>query len=112
MRTSEKTVIFQHPFILAGFDETQPAGVYSVETTEEELDGMSISAYKRLETWIRLHENPDRPGVLQTVKIDPEYLAAALVRDMALTGPPVGIWRLRARRLAPKEPGLVREWKA
>lgn len=112
MRTSEKTVTFHHPFILVGIDEEQPAGVYSVETTEEELDGMSISAYKRLETWIRLHESPDRPGVLETMKIDPEHLAAALARDKALTGPRVGQWSLRARRLAPKEPGLIREWQA
>ena len=103
MRTSEKTVTFKRAFILIGLDEAQSAGVYSVETTEEMLDGVSVPAYRRTETWIRLHENPGSPGVLQTVKIDPEDLAAALGRDATLAGAPAG---------AKIEPRLAREWEA
>lgn len=83
MRTSEKTVTFKRPFFLAGSDEMQPAGVYSVETDEELLEGVSFPAYRRTASWMRRHENPGRPGVVQTLKIDPEELDAALRRDAA-----------------------------
>ena len=42
IRTSEKTVTFRNPFVIGGFDEVLPAGVYSVETDEELLEGISF----------------------------------------------------------------------
>lgn len=82
-RTSKKTVTFRRPFILAELDEVQPAGVYTVETDEELLEGISFPAYRRTLTLIRLHPKPGRPGIVQTLYIDPKGLDEALMRDQA-----------------------------
>ena len=103
MRVSEKTVIFRHPFILAGMDEAHPAGRYSVETSEEPLEGLSFSAYRRLATWIRLHENAAHPGVVQVLKVDPDELAAALARDAVDAGAPAN---------SDAMPKIARAWEA
>lgn len=90
IRTSEKTVTFKFPFTLRELGEAQPAGVYSVETDEERLEGTSFPAYRRVATRIRLHESPDHPGVVQIPRIDPKELEAALQRDAAGAAIPVG----------------------
>ena len=86
VRTIQKTVVFTRPFVLNGINETQPAGDYIVETDEELLEGISFPAYRRVLTLIRLHEKPNRPGVRETLIIDPEELDAALKRDLAAAG--------------------------
>jgi hypothetical protein len=83
MRTSSRTVTFVRPFTLSGIDGAQPPGTYTVETDEELLDDSSPPAYRRIATMIRL---PGRPGSgvqVQVVTVDPEELAAALLRDAA-----------------------------
>jgi hypothetical protein len=80
LRTTCRTVTFNHPFLLKGFEQ-QPAGDYVVETDEEPLATASVEAYRRISTLIRL---PGRPGSLvlgQTVDIDPAELADLLERD-------------------------------
>ena len=88
-RTSKRTVIFHRPFILGELDEEQPAGAYIVETDEELLEGISFPVYRRIATLIRLHAKPGRPGVVQTLYIDPKELEAALLRDAKPAPPPV-----------------------
>jgi len=83
IRTREKTVTFGNPFFLGGLEERQPAGVYTVETDEELLQGVSTLAYRRVLTLIHLHAKPGRPGVRETLTIDPNELEAALKRDKA-----------------------------
>ena len=83
IRTSEKTVTFTNPFVLGGFDEVLPAGVYSVETDEELLEGISFPAYRRILTVIHLHAEPNKPGLARTMTVDPNDLDAALQRDQA-----------------------------
>ena len=58
VRTTSKTVTFMHLFNLSGMDGMQPAGTYTVETDEELLQTLSLRAYKRISTLIRL---PGRP---------------------------------------------------
>ena len=81
IRTSKKTVTFRRPFVLGGFDEVLPAGAYSVETDEELLEGISFPAYRQVLTVIHLHPKPGRPGLTQTLTIDPNELDAAVERD-------------------------------
>lgn len=81
MRTTRKDVIFDAPFVLAGFDEALPAGTYTVDTEEELLEALSFPATLRVST--RLHVRA-RPGVMQVHEIDPADLDAALARDRAL----------------------------
>ena len=49
IRTTRTTVTFRRAFVLAGLDEEQPAGVYDIETDEERLEGLSLSAYRRVQ---------------------------------------------------------------
>jgi hypothetical protein len=81
MRTTSRTVTFIHPFNLSGMDEEQPAGTYTVETDEELLQTLSLPAYKRISTLIRLPARPRSTMVTQIVEINPQELAAALTRD-------------------------------
>jgi hypothetical protein len=90
VRTSKKTVTFRRPFVLGGFDEVLPAGAYSVETDEELLEGISFPAYRRILSLIHLHPKPGRPGLTQTLTVDPNELDAALERDQAPKDAPVG----------------------
>jgi hypothetical protein len=90
IRTSKKTVTFRRPFVLGGFDDVLPAGVYGVETDEELLEGISFAAYRRILTVIRLHPKPGQPGIARALTIDPNELDAALQRDRAPAEFPAG----------------------
>jgi len=81
MRTTSRTVTFIHPFNLSGIDKEQPAGTYTVETDEELLQALSLPAYKRISTLIRLPARPRSTMVTQIVEINPQELAAALTGD-------------------------------
>jgi hypothetical protein len=89
-RTSKKTVTFRRPFVLGGFDDVLPAGAYCVETDEELLEGISFPAYRRILTLLHLHPKPGRPGLTETLTVDPNELDAALERDRAPKDAPVG----------------------
>ncbi len=56
-RTTSQTVTFRRPFKLSGADDVQPAGSYTIETDEEQLD-TSVLAYRRLATLFRLPGTP------------------------------------------------------
>ena len=81
VRTTSKTVTFTHPFNLSGMDEEQPAGTYTVETDEELLKTLSVPAYRRISTLMRLPARPRSPMLTQIVEVNPLELAAALARD-------------------------------
>jgi len=81
-RITTRTITFRHPFAMAGLDGWQPAGSYVIETEEQLLQALSLPAWRRLHTAIRL---PQRPGVSmieQVVLIDPEAIEAALAADI------------------------------
>jgi hypothetical protein len=79
-------VTFTKPFTLNGFDEELPAGAYEVETDEERIEGVSVPAYRRVLTVMRLQPKPGHPGTVQTLTVDPNDLDAALARDQARAG--------------------------
>ena len=81
-RISKKTVTFQRLFVLGELDEVVPASSYRVETEEELLDSISFAAYHRVSTQIYLRL---KPGHTQFLKIDPNELDEALLRDQAPT---------------------------
>ena len=83
VRTTSKTVTFVHPFNLSGMDETQPAGTYTVETDEELLQTLSLPAYRRISTLIRLPARPRSTVMTQIVEVDPLEVATALERRTA-----------------------------
>ena len=86
-RTSEKTVTFRRPFVLAELDEVLPAGDYSVETEEELVEGISYAAYRRTGTLLHLPARSGPSHLTRAMTIDPEELEAALARDQLATEP-------------------------
>jgi hypothetical protein len=82
-RLTSKTVSFQRPFVLDGFEQPQPAGSYIVDTEEELMDALLTPIWKRSSTATRLR----RHGAEEHVAIDPEQLEQALIRDAAQQPP-------------------------
>ncbi|MEA2782804.1 MAG: hypothetical protein QOK29_4348 [Rhodospirillaceae bacterium] len=82
-RTTAKTVIFSHPFVIEGLDGVQPAGSYIVEVEEELLQALSFPAWRRCYTTLRLARRPGGSATEQVATIDPAALDAALARDVA-----------------------------
>lgn len=81
IRTTQKTMIFRHPFLMQYFDQALPAGSYEVVTEEESLEGLTFLAYRRLQTYIYRQSPPPRTGLAPTYVVDPEDLATAFLRD-------------------------------
>ncbi len=84
VRTSRKSVTFTQPFSLSALDEVQPAGIYTVETEEELLPGLSFPAYRRIASLIFLRSRGGGPVVDEVANIDPLELQAAQERDAGL----------------------------
>lgn len=82
MRTTCKTVTFEKPFSIKGVDGVQPSGTYNVVTEEEEIPGILFTAWRRVETTLRLPALDRNTGDEQVVAINPQDLAAALSRDI------------------------------
>ena len=82
IRTTHKTMVFRRPFLMRYFDQTLPAGTYEVVTEEEQLEGLSFLASRRLQTYIyRRSPSPKSGSVSTTYVVDPDDLAAAFIRD-------------------------------
>ncbi|KAB2943492.1 MAG: hypothetical protein K8F92_13945 [Hyphomicrobium sp.] len=80
-RLTNATVTFAHPFSLRGVQGTFPPGVYSVVVTEEQLDGLSFVAYRRVRTTIELPSTNSASLSRQLVEVVPADLEAALASD-------------------------------
>jgi hypothetical protein len=80
-RTSEERVTFNRTFLLPSVDEVLPAGIYLVETEEEQIDSLSFVAYRRVATTITLPALGTETGSRQVIEIDPSELAAARAKD-------------------------------
>ena len=89
MRTTRRTVTFDHPFTLPGIDGEQPPGSYIVATDEEEIPGLSFTSWRRIETSLRLPAVGRNSGLEQVNTINPRDLEAALTRDSRRYGPPI-----------------------
>lgn len=85
-RLTTQTVTFRRPFVLTGFDDLAPPGDYVVATEEELLDTVSVIAWHRLSTTIRVR---CRDGAVETHAVAPDELREALLRDDAQDDPPV-----------------------
>jgi hypothetical protein len=81
LRTTSKTITFARPFSLAGLDEIQPAGTYTVRTDDEPIEGLSFLAYRRVATVIFLPLRGSGTGSFEAIPVAPDALDAALARD-------------------------------
>lgn len=80
-RTTRKSVVFLHPFMLAGIDEELEAGTYIVETVEELIEGLSFVAYRRVSTSIVTTRKGYGGGARQVELIDPSDFQTAQQKD-------------------------------
>ena len=80
-RTIRKMIEFRHPFKLGGIDEELPAGFYHVETEEEQIEGLTLTAYRRIGTTIVVPADGSASPKRQVITIDPQDLDAAHLRD-------------------------------
>ncbi len=76
-RFTSQTVIFRHPFRLAGFSHDEAAGVYTIEVEQEALDSLTLVAWRHIATTMQLR----RDGALEFVPVDPAELTQAWARD-------------------------------
>lgn len=90
-RTNTTKITFAHAFTFNGAHGQIPAGTYDVETTDEQIDGLSFVAYRRTGTSIRLPNETANHHSWQIVEIDPADLDRALARDTELTANATGI---------------------
>lgn len=78
-RTRSQEVVFRRPFVLSGLSSLQPAGVYVVDIEEEQLDTLTVPAWRRVATVVQLK----RENATEYVSVDPTELHEALMRDGA-----------------------------
>jgi hypothetical protein len=57
-RTRTENIVFPIPFRIKGYERQIPAGQYSVEIVEEQIGGLSFSAYRRISTTLVI-EGPE-----------------------------------------------------
>ena len=70
----------RHPFALKGLESAVPPGTYRIDIEEEQIDGLSFPAYRRLATFIRVPV-AGRSGCSQDLLVDAKELE--LARDSA-----------------------------
>lgn len=85
-RFTQRSVVFARAFSLAGVEGVQPPGTYEVETLDEQIDGLSFVAYRRISTTIALHGPTAATSSRQVTAIDPADLAQAIERDTQPAG--------------------------
>lgn len=84
-RTTETKITFMHPFLLQQLLQPLAAGTYRVTTDEEEIGGLSFVAYQRTSTMLHIPAIGASVGTLQYLKVNPEELEAALIKDASET---------------------------
>jgi hypothetical protein len=80
-RITHKTVTFGHPFHLHGHLEMFPPGSYVVDTTEELIESVSFTAYRRTSTDLHIVGKHNGMLVDRIININPIDLDFALAQD-------------------------------
>lgn len=83
LRTHRSRVTFTSQFFLHGFTNAMPAGEYCVEYDEEQIDGLSFTAFRRVATFIHLPSVTSGRSTTQVVEVDAAELETALAIDRA-----------------------------
>jgi len=77
LRTSHSHVTFRRPFRLAGMDTSAPAGRYKVALEEEQLDSLTVEAWRQTFVTLQIAS----AGATEYLNVDPVDLRDALLRD-------------------------------
>jgi hypothetical protein len=82
-RFTNAQITFHQPFKLPSLAAELPAGTYSIDTEEEEIEGAEEKTWRPLTTALRLIAPGANASYMQ---VDPTELAAALKHDEAQPG--------------------------
>ena len=80
-RTTWTLVTFRRPFTLSSLDGLQPAGTYRLEIDDEQIEGLSFSAFRRIAMMLHFPADPVAGATRQVVQVDSQELAQALLAD-------------------------------
>lgn len=80
-RTTETEITFAHPFALSSLVMPLEAGTYRLTVDEEQIEGLSFSAYRRTGTYLEIPALAIQGVTRQHLKVSPEELEAAVLKD-------------------------------
>lgn len=80
-RSTETKVTFTHPFKLAAFDAPQPGGTYLLVVDEEQIEGLSFTAFHRTATTLYTPDVSAKSGSQQAYPTTEAEIEAALETD-------------------------------
>lgn len=81
-RTSQTTVHFSNAFELPGFERPQPPGDYRIDYDEEQIEGTSWQAWRRIGAFIHLPAIAVKGSMRQMMPVNPSDLETALKKDL------------------------------
>ncbi len=80
-RTTETEITFIHPFKLAAFDAPKPGGTYLLVVEEEEMEGLSFTAFRRTATTLYTPDISVKSGLQQAHPTSEAEIEAILEAD-------------------------------
>jgi hypothetical protein len=80
-RSTETEITFKHAFILSCLVRPLAAGTYRVTTDEEEIEGLSFSAYRRTATLLHIPSIEASSNTRQHIQVNRAELDAAHLKD-------------------------------
>jgi len=84
-RTTETEITFTHPFVLSSLIVPLEAGTYRLIVDEEEIEGLSFSAFRRTSTQLEIPSVTTAIGTRQRLRVTSQEIETALAKD-ARTG--------------------------
>ena len=84
-RTTETEITFTHPFVLSSLIVPLEAGTYRLIVDEEEIEGLSFSAFRRTSTQLEIPSITIAIGTRQRLRVTSQEIETALAKD-ARTG--------------------------
>lgn len=80
-QSTQTSVTFRRPFTLGDDATVYPAGTYTLETTQEVIECLSMLALRRVSTMLEVVTYRDGFAARQLIDVAPNDLAAAQHRD-------------------------------
>lgn len=83
-RTTETEITFARPFALSSLVVPLEAGTYRLIVEEEEIEGLSFSAFRRTKTQLEIPAITTGVGTRQRLRVSMQEIEAALAKDAEL----------------------------
>ncbi len=79
--TIETEITFAHPFVLTSLMMPLEAGTYRLIVDEEEIEGISFSAFRRTNTQLEIPALATAVGTRQRLRVSSQEIETALAKD-------------------------------